>query len=151
MQVPHVNLVHIFNKTSIHFFSSLASKNDVKKLSVVMFLSLPMNGSMRVMTTLSLSLWVDGRDSSLHRYGMAFRIYLDFTSTAYQNYMQNLSGVIGMYWVYLQRNFVEDSCSLTVIFSPGLCVCVCVCVYPSSSLGWRYGMNGNSGSCRQPN
>ena len=29
--------------------------------------------------------------------------------------------------------------------------CVCVCVYPSSSLGWRYGMNGNSGSCRQPN
>ena len=32
-----------------------------------------------------------------------------------------------------------------------MCVCVCVCVYPSSSLGWRYGMNGNSGSCRQPN
>ena len=30
-------------------------------------------------------------------------------------------------------------------------LCVCVCVYPSSSLGWRYGMNGNSGSCRQPN
>ena len=30
-------------------------------------------------------------------------------------------------------------------------VCVCVCVYPSSSLGCRYGMNGNSGSCRQPN
>ena len=30
-------------------------------------------------------------------------------------------------------------------------VCVCVCVYPSSSLGWRYGMNGNSVSCRQPN
>ena len=29
--------------------------------------------------------------------------------------------------------------------------CVCVCVYPSSSLGWKYGMNGNSGSCRQPN
>ena len=29
--------------------------------------------------------------------------------------------------------------------------CVCVCVYSSSSLGWRYGMNGNSGSCRQPN
>ena len=28
---------------------------------------------------------------------------------------------------------------------------VCVCVFPSSSLGWRYGMNGNSGSCRQPN
>ena len=28
---------------------------------------------------------------------------------------------------------------------------VCVCVYPSSSLGWKYGMNGNSGSCRQPN
>ena len=28
---------------------------------------------------------------------------------------------------------------------------VCVCVYPSSSLGWRYGMNRNSGSCRQPN
>ena len=28
---------------------------------------------------------------------------------------------------------------------------VCVCVYPSSFLGWRYGMNGNSGSCRQPN
>ena len=26
-----------------------------------------------------------------------------------------------------------------------------VCVYSSSSLGWRYGMNGNSGSCRQPN
>ena len=32
-----------------------------------------------------------------------------------------------------------------------LCVCVCVCVYPSSSLGWRYGMNGNSGLCRQTN
>ena len=31
-----------------------------------------------------------------------------------------------------------------------VCVCVCVCVYPSSSLRWRYGMNGNSGSCRQP-
>ena len=30
-------------------------------------------------------------------------------------------------------------------------LCMCVCVYPSSSLGWRYGMNGNSGSCRQPN
>ena len=30
-------------------------------------------------------------------------------------------------------------------------LCVCVCVYPSSSLGWRYGMNGNSGSHRQPN
>ena len=28
---------------------------------------------------------------------------------------------------------------------------VCVCVYPSSSLGWMYGMSGNSGSCRQPN
>ena len=28
---------------------------------------------------------------------------------------------------------------------------VCVWVYPSSSLGWRYGVNGNSGSCRQPN
>ena len=33
----------------------------------------------------------------------------------------------------------------------GMVMCVCVCVYPSSSLGWRYGMNGNSGSCRQPN
>ena len=32
-----------------------------------------------------------------------------------------------------------------------VCVCVCVCVYPSSSLGWRYGINGNSGLCRQPN
>ena len=28
---------------------------------------------------------------------------------------------------------------------------VCECVYLSSFLGWRYGMNGNSGSCRQPN
>ena len=38
------------------------------------------------------------------------------------------------------------------LISAGLpSVCVCVCVYPSSSLGWRYGMNGNSGSCRQPN
>ena len=30
-------------------------------------------------------------------------------------------------------------------------VCLFVCDYPSSSSGWRYGMNGNSGSCRQPN
>ena len=29
--------------------------------------------------------------------------------------------------------------------------CLFVCGYPSSSLGWRYNMNGNSGSCRQPN
>ena len=27
----------------------------------------------------------------------------------------------------------------------------CCCDYPFSSSGWRYGMNGNSGSCRQPN
>ena len=27
----------------------------------------------------------------------------------------------------------------------------CLFVYPSSSSGWRYGMNGNSGSCRQLN
>ena len=26
-----------------------------------------------------------------------------------------------------------------------------VCGYPSSFTGWRYSMNGNSGSCRQPN
>ena len=26
-----------------------------------------------------------------------------------------------------------------------------VCGYSSSSSGWRYGMNGNSDSCRQPN
>ena len=30
-------------------------------------------------------------------------------------------------------------------------LCVCVCVYPSSSLGWRYGMNGISDLCRQLN
>ena len=30
-------------------------------------------------------------------------------------------------------------------------VLVCLFVYPSSSSGWRYGMNGNSDSCRQPN
>ena len=30
-------------------------------------------------------------------------------------------------------------------------VCLFVCGYPSSSLGWKYGMNGNSDSCRQPN
>ena len=30
-------------------------------------------------------------------------------------------------------------------------VCLFVCGYPSSSLGWRYGMNGNSGSCCQLN
>ena len=29
--------------------------------------------------------------------------------------------------------------------------CLFVCVYPFSSLGRRCGMNGNSGSCRQPN
>ena len=67
----------------------------MKKLSAVTFLSLPVNGSMRVMTTLPLSLWVDGRDSFLPRYGMAFRIYLDSTSTANQNFMQNLSGFFG--------------------------------------------------------
>ena len=27
----------------------------------------------------------------------------------------------------------------------------CLFVYPSFSSGWRYGMNGNSDSCRQPN
>ena len=32
-----------------------------------------------------------------------------------------------------------------------ICLCLFVCVYPSSSLGWRYGINDNSGSCRQPN
>ena len=32
-----------------------------------------------------------------------------------------------------------------------LLVCLFVCDYPSSSLGWRCGMSGNSGSCRQPN
>ena len=29
--------------------------------------------------------------------------------------------------------------------------CLFVCGYPSSSLGWRYGMKYNSGSCRQRN
>ena len=28
--------------------------------------------------------------------------------------------------------------------------CLFVCGYPFSSSGWRYGMNGNPGSCRQP-
>ena len=88
----------------------------MKKLSVVTFLSLPMNGSMRVMTVLSLSFWVDGRDSSLARYGIAFRIYLDFTSTANENLIQNLPGFFAMYWVCLQRDFVEDSFSSVVIF-----------------------------------
>ena len=45
-----------------------------------------------------------------------------------------------------QADFKEAAC-----YPSTVCVCVCVCVYPSSSLGWRYGMNGNSGSCRQPN
>ena len=32
------------------------------------------------------------------------------------------------------------------------CISDCCCSnYPSSSSGWRYGTNGNSGSCRQPN
>jgi len=38
-------------------------KTTWKIIGCVTFLPLPMNGSMRVMTTLSLSLWVDGRDS----------------------------------------------------------------------------------------
>ena len=32
----------------------------------------------------------------------------------------------------------------------GQCCCCC-CDYRTSSSGWRYGTNGNSGSCRQPN
>ena len=27
----------------------------------------------------------------------------------------------------------------------------CCCDYPFSSSGWKYGTNGNSGTCRQPN
>ena len=30
-------------------------------------------------------------------------------------------------------------------------LCLFVCGYSSSSSGWRYGMNGNLNSCRQPN
>ena len=30
-------------------------------------------------------------------------------------------------------------------------ICLFVCDYSSSSSGWRYDMNGNSDSCRQPN
>ena len=37
------------------------------------------------------------------------------------------------------------------LLKPGKLETFPVCVYPSSSLGWRYGMNGNSGSCHQPN
>ena len=74
----------------------------MKKLSVVMFLPLPMNGSMKVMTMLLLCLWVDGHDSSLPRYGTAFRIYLDSSSTGNQNLMPNLSGLFDICWVNLQ-------------------------------------------------
>ena len=34
--------------------------------------------------------------------------------------MPNLSGLFGIYWVNLQRDFVGNSCSSIVIFSPGL-------------------------------
>ena len=39
--------------------------------------------------------------------------------TANQNLMPNLSGLFGIYWVNLQRDFVENSYSSIVIFSPG--------------------------------
>ena len=81
----------------------------MKKLSVVTFLPLPMNGFMRVMTTLSLSLCVNGRDLSLPRYGMAFRIYFNYTSTANQNFMPNLSGLFGIYRVNPQQDFAETA------------------------------------------
>ena len=40
--------------------------------------------------------------------------------------------------------------SVSVAFIVSLMdACYC-CDFPSSSSGWRYGTNGNSGSCRQP-
>ena len=45
--------------------------------------------------------------------------------------------VRGAYFIVEERLFYYQS---TFLF-----------VYPSSSSGWRYGMNGNSDSCRQPN
>ena len=103
------------------FFPELCGKmSRSKKLSVVTFLPLPNYGSTNFITTLPDNLCVSGLVSSLPRYGKAFRIYLDSKSTAIQNLMPNLSSLLGKNCVNLQRALVGNSCSSTVIFSPGL-------------------------------
>ena len=60
---------------------------------------------------------------------------------------------------YVHKNFLLASHKLKLSLRLSLppsqpCwfgVCLFVYGYPSSSSGWRYGMNGNSGSYRQPN
>ena len=79
-----------------------------------------MYGSTNFIITLSDNLCVPGLVSSLPRYGMAFRIYLDSKSTAIQNLKPNLSGLLGINCVNLQLALVGNNCSSTVIFSPGL-------------------------------
>ena len=98
----------------------MARSVEIKKLSVVTFLPLPKHGSTNFMTTLSDSPCVAGLVSSLPRYGMAFRIYLDSKSTAIQNLIANLSGLLAIYCVNLQRALVGNNCSSTVIVSPDL-------------------------------
>ena len=98
----------------------MARQVEVKKLSVLMFLSLPKYGSTNFITTISDNLCVAGLVLSLPRYGMVFRIYLDFKSTAIQNLIPNLSGLLAMYCVNLQGALVGNNCSSTVIFSPDL-------------------------------
>ena len=108
--------------TSVVFFfrSCVARLIEVKRLLVVTFLPLPKYGSTNFITTLSDNLCVAGLVSSLPRYGMAFRIYLDSKSTAIQNLIQNLSGLFAIYCVNLQRALVGNNCSSTVIFFPCL-------------------------------
>jgi len=58
-----------------------------------------------------------GLISSFPKYGNPFTTYLLFTSDANQNFMPNLSGLFGMYWVNLHLAFIGKSYSSTVIFA----------------------------------
>ena len=92
--------------TRLIFFTckAVAGFRGVKKLSVVMFLPFPRNGSARLSTTLSPTSQLALHVSSFPRYRDPFSMYLE--SAANHNLMLNLSGLFPIYWVNFQRAFV---------------------------------------------
>ncbi|GFT98214.1 protein phosphatase 1 regulatory subunit 37 [Trichonephila clavipes] len=81
--------------------SLVASDELVKKLSVVMLLPHPVNGSSSFRITNSFSRVEAPLFSSFSNYGNPFMIYLLLTSDASQNLIPNLSSLFSMYCVNL--------------------------------------------------
>ena len=112
----------LFQLLQFFFFANsfVASDTLVNKLFVVTFLLHPVNGSISFRITNFSSGIGFSLLSSFPKLGNPFIIYLVLTSHANQNFMPNLSGLFGIYWLNLQLVFDGNNCSSAVMYAPGL-------------------------------